>query len=110
MFHEPIILEKCHWITLFFQKVLNNVDLVIFARFKFSRGGQTRKFINLPKIIIIIALPIIEIDNLPILDLTKSPKIINSRKFKHAKITRSTVYIIHYSSTDLKMKTLYLNL
>ena len=43
------------------------VDLVIFARFlfesQFSQGGQIREFKNLTKIIIIIALPIIEIDN-----------------------------------------------
>ena len=32
------------------------------------------------------------IDNSRILDLTKSPKITNLQKFKHAKITRSTVY------------------
>ena len=32
------------------------VDLVIFARFLFSRAGQTPEFKNLAKIIIIIAL------------------------------------------------------
>ena len=34
---------------------------------------------------------IIEIDNSRALDLTKSPKITNLRKSKHAKITRFTV-------------------
>ena len=53
--------------------------------------GKIREFKNLAKIIIIIALPIIEIDKLRIQDLTKSPKIIYSRKFEHAKMTRSTV-------------------
>ena len=37
---------------------------------------------------------IIEIDNSRISNFMKSPKITNSRKSKHAKITRSTVYIM----------------
>ena len=43
----------------------------------------------------IIVLLIIEIDNSRILDVAKSPKITNSQKSKHAKITRSTVYLHH---------------
>ena len=48
------------------------------------------KFKNLAKIIIIRAL-LKKNENSRILNFVKSPKIKNSRKFKHAKITRSTV-------------------
>ena len=73
---------------------LYTVDLVIFARFQFSRisrGSQIREFKNLVKIINIIALRK-AYKNSRILNFGKSPKIRSSRKFKHAKITRSTVY------------------
>ena len=43
--------------------------------------------------------PIIEIDNSRILEIAKSPKITNSRKCRHAKFTRSTVYIWTYWTT-----------
>ena len=69
--------------------LLNTVHLVIFARFYFSRisrGRPIRKFKNLAKIIIIIAL-IKKNENSRILIFVKSFKIRNSRKFKHAKIT-----------------------
>ena len=68
----------------------HTVDLVIFARFKFSRisrGGQIREFKNLAKILIIIAL-LIFFENSRVLSFLKSLKIRNSPKFKHAKITR----------------------
>ena len=55
------------------------------------RGGQIREFKNLAKIIIIIAL-LKKNENSRILNSVKSLKITNSRKFKDAKITRSTVY------------------
>ena len=53
---------------------------------------RIREFMNLAKIIIILALPITEINNSRILDFTKSLEITNSRNFKHAKINRSTVF------------------
>ena len=56
------------------------------------RGGQICEFKNLARIIIIIAL-LKKNENLRILNFVKSPKIGNSLKFKHAKITRSTVFI-----------------
>ena len=67
----------------------NTVDLVIFASFQFSRisrGGQIREFKNLAEIIIIIAL-LKKNENSRILNFVKSPKIRNSRKFKHTKIS-----------------------
>ena len=51
----------------------------------FSRGRQIREFKNLAKIIVIV-LPNNEIDSSRILDIAKSPKITNARKFKHAKL------------------------
>ena len=66
------------------------VDLVIFARFQFSRGGQICEFKNLAKIIIIIAL-LKKNENSRILNFVKSPKIIH-KIFIHAEITRSTVF------------------
>ena len=54
--------------------------------------------------ITIIVLPIIEIDNSRILDVAKSPKITNSRKSKHAKITRSTLFNIQGELTPLYLK------
>ena len=59
------------------------VDLVIFARFLFSRisrGGKIRKFKNLAQIIIRIAL-LKKKKNSRILNFLKSPKIRNSQKF-----------------------------
>ena len=70
----------------------NTVDLVIFARFSFPRGGQIPELKNLAKIIIIITAILKKNVNLQILNFVKSPQIKNSRKFKHANITRSTVY------------------
>ena len=58
------------------------VDLVIFARFLFSPGGQIREFKNLAKIIFMIGL-LKKIENSLILNFVKSPKIRYSRKFKH---------------------------
>ena len=58
--------------------------------FAVSRGGQIREFKDLAKIITIIAL-LGRNENSRILNFVKSPKITNSRKSKHAKITRSTV-------------------
>ena len=72
----------------------HTVDLVIFARFQFSqipRRGQIREFKYFAKIIIIIAL-LSKNENSRILNFVRSPKIKNSRKFKHAKVTISTVY------------------
>ena len=69
------------------------VDLVIFARFQFSqisKGGQICEFQILAKIIFRIAL-LKKNENSRILNFVKSPKTGNPRKFKHAKITRSTV-------------------
>ena len=57
---------------------------------RISRGEKIREFQNLAKIIIIIAL-LKEKRKFRILNFLKSPKIRNSRKFEHAKITRSTV-------------------
>ena len=71
----------------------HTVDLVIFARFyssRISRGRQIREFKNSAKIIIIIAL-LKKTTNSRILSFVKSPDIINSRKFNHAKITGPTV-------------------
>ena len=86
--HEPVM-------AAIFIPYNNTVDLVIFARFQFSRisrGEQIREFRNRAKIIIIIAL-LEKNENSRILNFAKSPKIGNSRKFKHAKITRSTVCV-----------------
>ena len=72
------------------------VNLTIFARFLFSRisqAGQIREFKNFAKIINIIALLKKNV-NSRILNFVNSPKIRDSRKFKHAKITRSTVFNI----------------
>ena len=53
-----------------------------FARRTNSRIYESRE------IFIIVMLPIIEINNSRILDFVKFPKIKNSRKSNHAKITR----------------------
>ena len=73
--------------------VCNTVDMVILARFYFSRiarGEQILEFKNLAKTVIIIAQR--KNENWRILNFVKSPKIWNSRKLTH-KITRFTVYI-----------------
>ena len=62
---------------------------------RFCRSGNIRKvlfFANFAKIKIMNVILIIEIEHLRILAFLKSPQITNSRKSKHAKITRSTVY------------------
>ena len=67
--------------------------LVIFARFQFSRisrGRQIREFKNLAKMIIIKEL-LKKNENSRIVNFVKSPKIGNSRKLEHAKISISTV-------------------
>ena len=46
------------------------------------------------------AILIIEIEHLRILDFVKSPQITNSRKSKHAKMTRSTVYMVNLPSAE----------
>ena len=78
------------------QSELERVDLVIFARFYFlqiSRSGQIREIKNLAKIITLIAL-LKKNENVRILNFVKkNPKIKNSRRFKHAKITSSTVVL-----------------
>ena len=48
------------------------------------------KFANLG-ILRIFIIPFIKINNSQILDFVKNPEITNSRKFKHEKMTRSTV-------------------
>ena len=67
--------------TIFFR--LSSPTRIYLPGFNFreSRGNYNN----------IIAPPMIEIDNKRILYFAKSPKITNSRKYKHAKITRSTV-------------------
>ena len=62
-----------------------NIRDILFSRI--PRGEQIRKFENLVKIIIIIAL-LRKNKNSQILNFVKSPKIRNKRKFKHKKITR----------------------
>ena len=79
--------------------ILHAVDLVI----KYSRGFNFREFReedrfvnstqNLAKIIIIKPLPKKSKNSRKILNFVKSSKIRNSLKFKHAKITKSTVYV-----------------
>ena len=74
---------------------LYTVDLVIFARFYFSRisrGGQIREFKNLAKSIFLIPL-LMKNENSRIKNFVKSSKIRNFQKFKHAQITGSTVYV-----------------
>ena len=75
---------------------------MIFARLNFSwiSRGQIREFINLVKIIIIIELLKIN-KKLWILNFVKSFKIRNSRKFKHAKVTRSIVAKCKYERGKL---------
>ena len=76
-----------HWISTI------SVDLVIFARFYFLRiswGGRIREFKNHANIIIRITLRIKKVYS-RFLNFVKSSKIRNSRKFKHVKITRSTL-------------------
>ena len=51
-------------------------------------------------------LPIIEIDNLRILDIAKSHKITNLRESKHAKMTGSTVIILLFLFVLQKEKLL----
>ena len=78
------------------------VDLVIFTRYLFSQifFGQIRKFKNIAKIILIIML-LKKNENSRFLNLVKSFKIRNSRKFKHVEIIRSTVcYEFTYLSLD----------
>ena len=64
----------------------------IFARRTNSRIGESREnyYYNSP---------LIETDNSRSLDFTKSPKITNSRKWCHAKITRSTVFLLQEGIT-----------
>ena len=69
----------------------------------YCRSGNIRKalfFRKFLKILIMSAILIIEIKNLKILDFVKSPQITNSRKSKHAKITRSTVYVVNLPSAE----------
>ena len=88
------------------RKPCDCVDLVIFARFLFSRislRGHIREFKNLAKNVIIIAL-LKKNKKSRTLNFVKSPKIRNSRKFKHGKITRSTVYIyICFRSIEISL-------
>ena len=63
-------------------------EVLIFANF--ARRTNSRKFKNLARIIIIMAL-LKKNENSRISSFVKSCKIRISRKFKHAKITRSTV-------------------
>ena len=75
-------ISKTRWCKS--DKLQHTVELVIFARFQFSRisrGGQIREFKNPAKNIFIFAL----------LNELENSKIRNLRKFKHAKNTRSTV-------------------
>ena len=70
---------------------------------RFCRSGNIRKvlfFANFAKIIIMSVILIIEIEHLRILDFVKSPQITNSRKSKHAQITRSTVYMVNLPSAE----------
>ena len=65
-------------------RLYNTVDLVIFARFQFSRisGGQIPEFKNLAKIIIITLALLEKKENSRILNFLKSPKIkkVNTQK------------------------------
>ena len=71
-------------------------------RVKFSRRGKIREFKNLAKIIIIVATPKKK-ENSRILASVKSPKISNSRKFKHAKITRYILYQANKTLTQCRL-------
>ena len=76
-------------ITLYF-KYCRPGDIREFYFLRISCGGQIREFRNIAKVIIIIAL-LKETENSRIVNLIKSTKIRNSRRFKHAKIARFTV-------------------
>ena len=81
-------------ITLFVIKMIDNVDLEIFAKIYYSRilrMGQIREFQNLLKIIIIIAL-LKKNEESRNLNFVKSPQIQISRRFQLAKTTRSIAF------------------
>ena len=67
-------------------------EVSIFANFARRINSRIQ---NLAKNIIIIAL-LKKNENLQILNFMKSPKIRNSRKFKHVKITKSTVLLFGF--------------
>ena len=69
------------------------VDLVIFVRFKFSLEDQIYEFKNLAKIIIILTL-LEKNEKLLNLNFLKNPKIRNSWKFKHTKITGLSNFLV----------------
>ena len=71
--------------------------------------GQIREFKKFAKIIIIIAI-LKKNEKSQILNIVKNPKLKNSRKFEHAKITISTVYVYHWDQNiqvRYKKLTLY---
>ena len=55
-FKHALFRRRSHFMSEDIGIGIYTVDLVIFARFLFSRGGQIPEFKNLAKIIIIIAL------------------------------------------------------
>ena len=59
------------------------------------------------EIICKIALPIIEIDNSQILDLAKSPKSTNSRKFKDAKLPDLQYIYIYIDTHNTYLHMIY---
>ena len=80
-------------------------EVLIFANYE--RRTNSR-ILESHEIIIIIALPMIKIENLRILDF-ESPKITSSRKSKHAKISRSKVFkLINCGYMSIYHKLLFL--
>ena len=70
--------------------------------------GQICEFKNLSKIIIIILALLMKNVNSRILNFVASPKIRNSRQFKHVNITRSTVLFFCYNLFFLMIYSIYL--
>ena len=84
------------------------VDLVIFEGFIFRECREEDKFANsrISRKIIFIIAQLEKNANSRILNFVKSHKIRNSWKFKHAKVTRFTVWHIRHKlfSSDIVVK------
>ena len=71
-----------------YSKSGNIRELLVFANLARRKNSRIWK---LSRKLLLLVLPIIEIDNSRILDFAKIPKITDSQQYKHAKITKSTV-------------------
>ena len=90
---KPNLWNVCHTISK--QSLCHRQMIAKYANYSPILSIFCHKIItNFTKIIIMRVILIIEIENLRILYFVsvKSPQITNSRKSKHAKITRSTIY------------------